>query len=159
MCAGHYRYRCVLSDDEIVSPSLVSGPPSARPGATRVLKFWHRCYIIICVEMHGALSISLVECTYSRCRVNNSVSKGASKTRDPRSEPDFWLIREPWRVANLWRSCPKLRRQSPGYQYQSQWIHLDMSLEHPETQNQPRTAARVTDGEIMYILWLLHFIL
>ena len=51
-------------------------------------------------------------------------------------------------VAEIWR-------QSPGYQYQSQWIHPDMSLEHPNTQNQPRTAARVTDGEIMNILWLL----
>ena len=49
----------------------------------------------------------------------------------------------------------ELRMQSPGYQYQSQWMHPDMSLEHPDTQNQPRTAARVTDGEIMYILWLL----
>ena len=53
---------------------------------------------------------------------------------------------------NMASDVAELRMQSPGYQYQSQWIHPDMSLEHPETKNQPRTAARVTDGEIMYIL-------
>ena len=56
---------------------------------------------------------------------------------------------------NMATDVAEIRRQSPGYQYQSQWIHPDMSLEHPNTQNQPRTAARVTDGEIMNILWLL----
>ena len=53
---------------------------------------------------------------------------------------------------NMASDVAELRMQSPGYQYQSQWIHPDMSLEHPNTQNQPRTAARVTDGEIMNIL-------
>ena len=53
---------------------------------------------------------------------------------------------------NMASDVAEIRRQSPGYQYQSQWIHPDMSLEHPNTQNQPRTAARVTDGEIMNIL-------
>ena len=42
----------------------------------------------------------------------------------------------------------ELRRQSPGYQYQYQWIHPDMSLEHPDTQNQPRTRTR--DGRRNY---------
>ena len=53
---------------------------------------------------------------------------------------------------NMASDVAELRRQSPGYQYQSQWIHPDMSLEQPDTPNQPRTAARVTDGEIMNIL-------
>ena len=53
---------------------------------------------------------------------------------------------------NVASDVAELRRQSPGYQYQSQWIHLDMSLEQPDTQNQLRTAAHVTDGEIMNIL-------
>ena len=53
---------------------------------------------------------------------------------------------------NMASDVAELRRQSPGYQYQYQWIHPDMSLEHPDTQNQPRTAAHVTDGEIMNIL-------
>ena len=55
-------------------------------------------------------------------------------------------------VRNTASDVAELRRQSPGYKYQSQWIHPDMSLEQPDTQNQPRTAARVTDGEIMNIL-------
>ena len=53
---------------------------------------------------------------------------------------------------NMASDVAELRMQSLGYQYQFQWMHPDMSLEHPETKNQPRTAARVTDGEIMYIL-------
>ena len=53
---------------------------------------------------------------------------------------------------NVASDVAELRRQSPGYQYQYQWIHPDMSLEQPDTQNQPRTAARVADGEIMNIL-------
>ena len=53
---------------------------------------------------------------------------------------------------NMASDVAELHRQSPGYQYQSQWIHPDMSLEQPHTQNQPRTATHVTDGKIMNIL-------
>ena len=53
---------------------------------------------------------------------------------------------------NVAPDVAELRMQSPGYQYQSQWIHLHMSLEQPDTPNQPRTAAHMTDGKIMNIL-------
>ena len=48
-------------------------------------------------------------------------------------------------VRNMALDVAEIRRQSPGYQYQSQWIHPALSLEHPDTTNQPCTAARVTD--------------
>ena len=53
---------------------------------------------------------------------------------------------------NMASDVAELRRQSPGYQYQFQWMHPDMSLEQPDSQNQQRMAARLIDGEIMYIL-------
>ena len=49
--------------------------------------------------------------------VQYSVSKGASKTRDPRSEPDFWLIREPY----VWRTCDEAVLSFGG-------SHLDTSI-------------------------------
>ena len=82
-------------------------------------------------------------------------------TLERQKEPQKSVIRGRCRssvtlvVRNTASDVAEIRRQSRGYQYQSQWIHPDMSLEHPDTQNQPRTAARMTDGKIMYILWLI----
>ena len=90
--------------------------------------------------------------------VTRTITHRAEYKLDWQKEPQKSVIRGRSRSSatlghgNMASDVAELRMQSPGYQYQSQWIHPDMSLEHPNTQNQPRTAARVTDGEIMNIL-------
>ena len=50
---------------------------------------------------------------------------------------------------NMASDVAELRMQSPGYQYQSQWIHPDMSLEQPDTQK-PAAHGRTHDGRRNY---------
>ena len=74
-------------------------------------------------------------------------AKGASKTRDPRSVSKLRHTRP--RQYGL--GCGGASDAVTWIPVSVSEIHPDMSLEHPVTQNQPRTAAHMTDG-IMNIL-------
>ena len=80
--------------------------------------------------------------------MDSIATKGASKTRGPRLEPKLCDTRGP----QYGLECCDASQAVTWIPVSVSEIHPDMSLEHPDTQNQPRTAARVTDGEIMYIL-------
>ena len=75
-------------------------------------------------------------------------TKGASKTRDPRSDSKLRHTRP--RQHGL--GCVGASQAVTWIPVSVSEIHPDMSLEQPDTPNQPRTAARVADGEIMNIL-------
>ena len=83
--------------------------------------------------------------------IASSLTKGASKTRETRSKPKIRHTRG----AQYGLGCGGASQAVTWIPVSVSEIHLDMSLEQPDTQNQPRMAVRVTDGEIMYILWLL----
>ena len=77
-------------------------------------------------------------------RIHRIVSRQQLKQMDEcglerQKEPQKSVIRGRCRssvtlvVRNTASDVAEIRRQSRGYQYQSQWIHPDMSLEHPDT--------------------------